>query len=95
MQRSKRDILFIFIGLFVYFGTLWASKSAVETRLGRDVAYLNTLGRRTDGEKSLTLSLRPQFRAGSARINEMRRAPTRLIAVSRSSFKSSTPGLQV
>jgi hypothetical protein len=74
MQRSTRDILFIFMGLFLSLGTLWASKSAMETRLSRDVAYLNTLGRSADGEKSLTLSLESQFMADSARIKEMRRA---------------------
>jgi hypothetical protein len=74
MQRSTRDILFIFIGLFVSFGTLWASKSAVETRLRRDVAYLNSLGRSTDGERSLTMSIETQFKADAARIHELRKA---------------------
>ncbi|MGA2639409.1 MAG: hypothetical protein ABSG21_00740 [Spirochaetia bacterium] len=74
MNRSTRDILFIFIGLFLSLGTLWASKTPAESRLTRDVAYLNTLGRSSDGEKSLTLSLESRFRADSARINEMRRA---------------------
>jgi hypothetical protein len=46
----------------------------VETRLGRDVAYLNRLGRSPQGELSLTQSLETRFRTQSARINEMRRA---------------------
>ena len=74
MNRSTRDILFIFMGLFLSLGTLWASKTSMETRLGRDVAYLNTLGRSADGEKSLTSSLESQFMANSTRIKEMRRA---------------------
>jgi hypothetical protein len=74
MQRSTRDILFIFAGLFASVGTLLASTTAVETRLGRDVAYLNGLGTRPEGERSLTLSLETRFRTDPARINEMRRA---------------------
>jgi hypothetical protein len=74
MNRSTRDILFIFMGLFLSLGTLWASKTSVEARLGRDVAYLNTLGRSAAGEKSLTLSLESLFMANAARIKEMRRA---------------------
>ena len=74
MNRSTRDILFIFLGLFLSLGTLGASKISVEARLGRDVAYLNTLGRSADGEKSLTLSMESQFMANPSRIKEMRRA---------------------
>jgi len=74
MNRSTRDILFIFAGLFLSLGTLGASKISVEARLGRDVAYLNTVGRSADGEKSLTLSMESQFMANPARIREMRRA---------------------
>ncbi|HVO38447.1 MAG TPA: hypothetical protein VMV03_05395 [Spirochaetia bacterium] len=73
MRRSTRDILFIFIGLFASIGTLWASQAAVETRLSRDVAYLNTLGKNPEGEKSLTLSLENRLRADPARISELRR----------------------
>lgn len=74
MQRSTRDILFILAGLFLSIGTLWASKAAVETRLRRDVAYLNSLGRSLEGERSLTVSLQTHFRATPERITEMRRA---------------------
>ncbi len=74
MNRSTRDILFIFTGLFLSLGTLWASKSSVEARLSRDVAYLNTIGRSADGERSLTVSLESQFMANPARIREMHRA---------------------
>jgi len=73
MRRSTRDILFILIGLFVSIGTLWASQAAVETRLSRDVAYLNTLGKNAEGEKSLALSLESRLRADPARISELRR----------------------
>lgn len=74
MQRAPRITLFVFAGLLASFGSLWASTLAVETRLGRDVAYLNRLGRSTQGETSLTLSLERRFRAESAWINDMRRA---------------------
>lgn len=74
MKRPTRDFLFILIGLFASIGTLWASKVSVETRLTRDVAYLNSLGRNPTNEKSLTLSLESRFRADPARISEMRRA---------------------
>ena len=74
MQRTMRIIVSVFAGLFVSMGSLWASSTAVETRLGRDVAYLNRLGRSTRGEMSLTVSLERRFRAESAWINEMRRA---------------------
>ena len=74
MRRSTRDILFIFVGLFASVGTLLASATVAETRLGRDVAYLNGLGTRPEGERSLTLSLETRFRTDGARINEMRRA---------------------
>jgi hypothetical protein len=74
MQRVPRITLFVFAGLMASLGSLWASTMAVETRLGRDVAYLNRLGRSTQGETSLALSLERRFRAESAWINEMRRA---------------------
>jgi hypothetical protein len=67
-------MILIFTGLFVSLGTLWASKTSVEARLSRDVAYLNTLGRRADREKSLSLSVESQFMVNSARIREMRKA---------------------
>ena len=74
MQQSMRDMLFIFVGLFASVWTLSASTGAVEARLGRDVAYLNRLGKTPEGERSLTLSLERRFRADDSRINEMRRA---------------------
>jgi hypothetical protein len=74
MQRSTRNVFLILAGLFALTSTLWASKEAVETRLGRDIVYLNHLGRSHDGESSLTQSLESQFRAASGRISEMRKA---------------------
>src|SRR5208283_379411 len=74
MHGSTRIILIVFAGLLASVGSLWASTMATETRLGRDVACLNRLGRTPQGEMSLTPSLERRFRAESARINEMRRA---------------------
>ena len=74
MERTTRIIVLILAGLLASVGSLWASTLAVETRLGREVAYLNRLGRSTHGETSLALSLEKRFRADSAWINEMRRA---------------------
>src|SRR5208337_3187173 len=74
MHGSTRVILVVFAGLLASVGSLWASTMATETRLGRDVACLNRLGRTPQGEMSLTPSLERRFRAESARINEMRRA---------------------
>ncbi|HUI70914.1 MAG TPA: hypothetical protein VL354_10380 [Spirochaetia bacterium] len=71
MKPSTRDILFIFVGLFVSIGTLWASRAGVEMRLGRDVAYLNRIGRSPTGEKSLSLSLESRFRPGPGQIAEL------------------------
>ncbi len=74
MKRPTKDFLFILIGLFASIGTLWASTLSVETRLARDVAYLNSLGRNPASGKSLTLFLESRFKADPVRINEMRRA---------------------
>ena len=74
LQRSTRDILSIFVGLFVSVGTLYASTTAVETRLGRDVAYLNGLGRSPDGERSLTQLLETRFKVTPALIREIHKA---------------------
>ncbi len=73
MKTSTRDILFIFIGLFISIGTLWASRAGVEMRLGSDVAYLNSLGRSADGEKSLSQSLESRFRPEPGQIAELRK----------------------
>ena len=74
MQRMTRVIISVFVVLLASVGSLWASTIAVEARLGRDVAYLNRLGRSTQGEMSLTRALERRFRAESAWITEMRRA---------------------
>jgi len=74
LQRFTRDILSIFVGLFVSVGTLWASTPAMETRLGRDVAYLNSLGRSSDGKRTLTQLLETRLKATPAQIREMRKA---------------------
>ncbi len=73
MKPSTRDILFIFVGLFVSMGTLWASKAGSEIRLGRDVAYLNSLGRSPGGERSLSQSLETTFRADPGQIADLRK----------------------
>jgi hypothetical protein len=74
MERTTRIVIFVFVGLVASVGGLWASTAAAEARLGRDVAYLNRLGRSAQGETSLTLSLEKRFRAESAWIKQMRRA---------------------
>ena len=74
MKRTTRVVVFVLAGLVASVGSLWASTKAAETRLGRDVAYLNKLGRTTQGESSLTLSLERRFMAESAWIKEMRKA---------------------
>lgn len=73
MKPSTRDILFILIGLFISIGTLWASKAGAELRLGRDVAYLNSLGRSPGGERSLSLSLESKFKTEPGRIADLRK----------------------
>jgi hypothetical protein len=73
VKTSTRDILFIFIGLFISIGTLWASRAGVEMRLGKDVAYLNALGRNAGGERSLNLSLESRFKTGPEQIAELRK----------------------
>ncbi|HVP18803.1 MAG TPA: hypothetical protein VMU36_07385 [Spirochaetia bacterium] len=73
MKPSTRDILFIFVGLFISIGTLWASKAGSELRLGRDVAYLNSLGRSPSGERSLSLSLESRFRTEPGQIADLRK----------------------
>ncbi len=73
MKTSTRDILFIFIGLFVSIGTLWASRAGVEMRLGSDVAYLNSVGRSADGERSLSQSIQSRFRAEPGQIADLRK----------------------
>jgi hypothetical protein len=73
MKPSTRDILFIFIGLFASIGTLWASKAGAEMRLGRDVAWLNSVGRSPDGERSLSRSLESRFRTDPGQIAELRK----------------------
>ncbi len=73
MKPSTRDILFIFVGLFVSIGTLWASKAGAEVRLGRDVAYLNSIGRTPRGERSLSQSLESRFRTEPGQIAELRK----------------------
>jgi hypothetical protein len=73
MKTSTRDILFIFVGLFISIGALWASRAGVEMRLGRDVAYLNNLGRTQSGERSLSQSLESRFAPGPGQIAALRR----------------------
>ncbi len=73
MKTSTRDILFILVGLFVSIGTLWASRAGVETRLGKDVAYLNTVGRSPAGERSLSQSLESQFKPHAGQIADLRK----------------------
>jgi hypothetical protein len=73
MKTSTRDILFIFVGLFVSIGALWASRAGVEMRLGSDVAYLNSLGRTQNGERSLSQSLESRFAPAPGQIAELRR----------------------
>ncbi len=72
MKPSTRDILFIFVGLFVSIGTVWASRAGAEIRLGRDVAYLNSIGRSPEGERSLSRSLETTFRTQPGQIAELR-----------------------
>ena len=73
MKSSTRDILFIFVGLFVSIGALWASRAGVEMRLGSDVAYLNNLGRTESGQRSLSQSLESRFSPKPGQIEELRR----------------------
>ena len=73
MKTSTRDILFIFVGLFVSIGTLWASRAGTEMRLGSDVAYLNSVGRNPSGEKSLSESIESRFRTEPGQIAELRK----------------------
>ncbi|HTP59649.1 MAG TPA: hypothetical protein VMM82_12075 [Spirochaetia bacterium] len=73
MKTSTKDILFIFVGLFVSIGALWASRAGVEMRLGGDVAYLNSLGRTENGEKSLSQSLESKFAPGPGQIADLRK----------------------
>jgi len=73
MKASTRDILFIFLGLFVSIGTLWASRAGAEMRLGNDVAYLNSLGASQNGGKSLSQSIESQFRIEPSQIVELRK----------------------
>ena len=73
MKTSTRDILFIFVGLFISIGALWASRAGVEMRLGSDVAYLNSLGRTQSGERSLNQSLESRYSTHAAEIAELRR----------------------
>ncbi|MGA2766254.1 MAG: hypothetical protein ABSG17_23165 [Spirochaetia bacterium] len=73
MKSSTRDILFIFVGLFVSIGTLWASRAGVEMRLGSDVAYLNSIGKSPGGEKSLSQSLETRFRTDPGQIADLRK----------------------
>ncbi len=73
MKTSTRDILFIFVGLFISIGALWASRAGVEMRLGSDVAYLNNLGRTQSGERSLNLSLESRYSTQPGQIAELRR----------------------
>jgi len=73
MKTSTRDILFIFVGLFISIGTLWASRAGVEMRLGRDVAYLNRVGGSPSGERSLSQSLVSRFRPEPGQIAELRK----------------------
>lgn len=73
MKTSTRDILFIFIGLFISIGTVWASRAGVEMRLGKDVAYLNNVGRSASGERSLSRSLQEKFGADAAQIEGLRK----------------------
>jgi hypothetical protein len=73
MKTSTRDIVFIFAGLFVSIGTLWASRAGAEMRLGSDVAYLNTLGISQSGGKSLSQSIESRFRTEPNQIAELRK----------------------
>jgi len=73
MKTSTRDILFIFVGLFISIGALWASRAGVEMRLGSDVAYLNSLGRTENGQRSLSQSLESRFGPGPGQIADLRR----------------------
>ncbi|MGO9411574.1 MAG: hypothetical protein ACLQCB_12590 [Spirochaetia bacterium] len=73
MKTSTRDILFIFVGLFVSIGTLWASRAGTEMRLGSDVAYLNSVGKSQSGEKSLSESIESRFRTEPGQIADLRK----------------------
>jgi hypothetical protein len=72
MNRGTRDLVFILAGLLLAGVTLWAS-AGYDKRLSRDVAYLNSLGSRPAGAKSLERSMASAFRTDVGKINELRR----------------------
>jgi hypothetical protein len=73
MKPSTRDILFIFVGLFISAAVLGGAQPGPDARLRRDVAYLNGMGSRPRGEKALAASLTAVFKANTASIAALRR----------------------
>ncbi|HET6487634.1 MAG TPA: hypothetical protein VFH83_14500 [Spirochaetia bacterium] len=74
MHRSIRDLLFILVGLLVSAGLVWAARGDSTVRLNGDVAYLNTLGRRSATAQSLDRSMMTIFRATEARLQTLKGA---------------------
>ena len=74
MHRSIRDLLFILVGLLVSAGLVWAARGDSTVRLAGDVAYLNTLGRRSATAQNLDRSMMIIFRATEARLQTLKGA---------------------
>jgi hypothetical protein len=72
MKHGTRDLLFIVAGLLLSTVTLWAG-GGYDARLGRDIAYLNGIGRTPDREKSLERDLTVTFRTEASRVDELRK----------------------
>jgi hypothetical protein len=72
MNRGTRDLLFIIAGLLLSAVTLWAG-AGYNTRLSKDVAYLNAVGSRPREAKNLERSLASTFRTDAARIEQLRK----------------------
>ena len=74
MNRGTRDLLFIVAGLLLSAVTLWAG-AGYDTRLSKDVEYLNAVGSRPRGAKDLERSLATAFRTDAARIARAAEGP--------------------
>ncbi len=72
MQRSIRDILFIFLGIFVSAGLVWAARGGLGVRLNGDVVYLNALGHKETDARAMERLMLAVFRTTPARIVTLR-----------------------